>query len=61
MGIAKFMKQFVYFYNKNYMTSDRILKLAGFFKLIFSNEGDRIWKESMRGLRYLAEMTGELD
>ena len=60
IGIARFMKQFVFYYNKNFMTKDRVQKIGGFLKLVFINNRDEIWKEVMMGLRYLSEMTGDL-
>ncbi len=42
------------------MTKDRVTKLGGFMKLLFSHPRDEIWKEVMVGLRFLGEMTGDL-
>jgi len=60
IGVARFMKQYVYYYNKNFMTKDKVQKIGGFLKLLFSKRRDEIWREVMVGLRYLSEMTGEL-
>jgi hypothetical protein len=57
LGIVIFLKQFIKFYNRSYFTDDRIAKLAKVLLEFFESENDDIWKQAVRGLRNLSELT----
>ena len=61
LGITIFIKKFIKFYNRNYFIPDRINKLSVFLKEFFAYEDEEIWREAIKGVRYLSEMTGSID
>ena len=61
LSLAIFLKKFIRFYNRNYFIADRINKLSVFLKEFFANEDDETWREAVKGVRYLCEMTGSID
>ncbi len=49
------MKQFVFFFNKNYLDETRLTMLYEFILTLFYCEYDIVWKEAVLSFRYLVE------
>lgn len=59
-SISILLRYFVLYLNKSNMNKVRIQNLSDFLNELFKNQDEEVWKNSIIGMRYLAEVTNSL-